>query len=400
MECNILRRQFSSGRGASGGSGSGGSGGNFATRKVPVAATDVDIDNTPSAAAAAQFPQLPQPSSLPVWEEGNDVDGYIGGYDDGYYGYGFGNDYDNGEEQEPQPKGWNTFIGGRLNTYSREHKPWAAFTPTPALGMDVLAAYIDGKGGRPARPPLLRRNSTAALQLCMSIDELDVAGIIAAACVALHHHIAAGATAARGLGDGGVTEMRYRIFDDDGGTSSVAVAAMLAGESPSYDTVHEFFTYVYRTAQLERDCIIMALVYIERLLTEAAGGMRICGRNWRSIVLCGMILASKVWDDLSMWNFDFSKVGRLTLGRVNELEVAVLQVLQYNVRVEGSDFARYYFHLRHWCMLLGAGNFSAANYSPLPPASRQRQHQLDVLTSAAALSRRGAAAAAATAARR
>lgn len=42
------------------------------------------------------------------------------------------------------------------------------------------------------------------------------------------------------------------------------------------------------------------------------------------------------------WNCDFSKVGRCPLRRINELEVAVLQVLQYNVRVASSLFARYF----------------------------------------------------------
>lgn len=34
------------------------------------------------------------------------------------------------------------------------------------------------------------------------------------------------------------------------------------------------------------------------------------------------------------------QVGRLTLQRINELEVAVLKALQYNVRVDSSCFAR------------------------------------------------------------
>lgn len=45
---------------------------------------------------------------------------------------------------------------------------------------------------------------------------------------------------------------------------------------------------------------------------------------------------------LHRWNCDFSKVGRCPLRRINELEVAVLQVLQYNVRVASSLFARWY----------------------------------------------------------
>jgi hypothetical protein len=30
--------------------------------------------------------------------------------------------------------------------------------------------------------------------------------------------------------------------------------------------------------------------------------------NWRPILLCGLLLASKVWQDLSSWNVEFSQV--------------------------------------------------------------------------------------------
>ncbi|CAN0072288.1 unnamed protein product, partial [Ectocarpus sp. 4 AP-2014] len=137
---------------------------------------------------------------------------------------------------------------------------------------------------------------------------------------------------------------------------------------PSYAEVLEFYSYVFKTAQLEKDCVIMSLVYIERVLTETAGKLRIFRKNWRSVVLCGLILASKIWDDLSMWNCDFSKVGRCSLRRINELEVAVLQVLQYNVRVASSLFASYYFRMRHWCILLGVE--TPGLYDASPPRRR------------------------------
>ena len=70
----------------------------------------------------------------------------------------------------------------------------------------------------------------------------------------------------------------------------------------------DFYSYVFKTAQLETECLIMSLYYIERMLTETAGQLRICALNWRSVTLAGLALASKVWDDLSMWSVDFAKV--------------------------------------------------------------------------------------------
>jgi hypothetical protein len=73
-----------------------------------------------------------------------------------------------------------------------------------------------------------------------------------------------------------------------------------------------------------------------------------------------MVLASKVWDDLSMWNIDFSNVSAhiqglssFTLSRINELEVALLTSLSFNVKVPASEYAKYYFLIR--TMLLRSG---------------------------------------------
>ncbi|CAM9309871.1 unnamed protein product [Chrysoparadoxa australica] len=263
---------------------------------------------------------------------------------------------------------WNTFVGGKLNTTSRQHKPHHLFTTTPDMSDDVLLGHVRSRGKSLARPPLSRRNSSNSLELCLTIDELDAEGMMKVTALVLHYHIVQGCGAPH-PGEQGAANLseKYRVFDDSAmqqsnrGGAAAGCRSRLSYTSgqrnlvpPTYDDVYDFYLHVYRSTQLEKDCIIMSLIYIERLLMEAAGELRICAMNWRSVVLAGMVMASKVWDDLSMWNCDFSKVGRLNLRRINELEVAMLTALQYNVRVEGSLFARYYFHLRDWCMRIGA----------------------------------------------
>lgn len=67
-----------------------------------------------------------------------------------------------------------------------------------------------------------------------------------------------------------------------------------------------------------------------------------------------LVMASKVWDDLSMWNVDFSQVcPSFDLQRVNALELAMLDALKYVVRVSSSEYAKYYFHLRSMMARLG-----------------------------------------------
>ncbi len=65
-------------------------------------------------------------------------------------------------------------------------------------------------------------------------------------------------------------------------------------------------------------------------------------------------MASKVWDDLSMWNVDFSQVySNFDLARINSLELAMLEALKYVIRVSASEYAKYYFLLRSMIVRLG-----------------------------------------------
>eukprot|EP00551_Chaetoceros_affinis_P012763 CAMPEP_0203666096 /NCGR_PEP_ID=MMETSP0090-20130426/3198_1 /ASSEMBLY_ACC=CAM_ASM_001088 /TAXON_ID=426623 /ORGANISM="Chaetoceros affinis, Strain CCMP159" /LENGTH=548 /DNA_ID=CAMNT_0050529881 /DNA_START=567 /DNA_END=2213 /DNA_ORIENTATION=+ len=126
---------------------------------------------------------------------------------------------------------------------------------------------------------------------------------------------------------------------------------------PSLDEITDFFRFIFNKAQMESDCIIMSLIYVERLLRETNGGVRPNLDNWKSLLFSCMIMASKVWDDLSMWNVDFSQACpegvSFSLQRINELELAVLSCLKYNVKVPASEYAKYYFLMRS--MLIRSG---------------------------------------------
>merc|ERR1719453_860347 len=88
---------------------------------------------------------------------------------------------------------------------------------------------------------------------------------------------------------------------------------------PSIQELERFFKDIYLNSQMETECIIMALVYVERLTRDTKGVVQIRASNWKSVLLSCMIMASKVWDDLSMWNADFSQVCHsFTLKRINE----------------------------------------------------------------------------------
>jgi len=115
---------------------------------------------------------------------------------------------------------------------------------------------------------------------------------------------------------------------------------------PSALRIYKFIRKIFDDCQLEIDCIIMSAIYIERLLSCRT--FVLTPRNWRPVCLTALLLASKVWDDLSMWNIDFASLFPEfnTTKLINGWERDFLSHIDYNVAVKASTYAEYYFRLR------------------------------------------------------
>ena len=123
---------------------------------------------------------------------------------------------------------------------------------------------------------------------------------------------------------------------------------------PTVDSLYLFFQCIFRTSQLESECIIIALIYLERLMRETNSRFCIRHDNWHSSIFVCLMMASKVWDDLSMWNSDFSQIiPGYGLDRLNNLELCILEALHYNMKVPPGQYAKYYFILRSLISQLG-----------------------------------------------
>ncbi|KAM8966293.1 cyclin-Y isoform 1-T1 [Pelodytes ibericus] len=141
---------------------------------------------------------------------------------------------------------------------------------------------------------------------------------------------------------------------------------------PEQKHIYRFVRTLFSAAQLTAECAIVTLVYLERLLTYAE--IDICPANWKRIVLGAILLASKVWDDQAVWNVDYCQILKdITVEDMNELERQFLELLQFNINVPSSVYAKYYFDLRS----LAEGN----NLSfPLEPLNRERACKLEAIS--------------------
>jgi hypothetical protein len=115
---------------------------------------------------------------------------------------------------------------------------------------------------------------------------------------------------------------------------------------PSAQDIAAYSKYITIASKMENEAPIIALVYIERILTKT--GILVNKYNWKRILLVCMCVASKVWDDDSLENIHFPKVmSDVSLLMINKLEHIFLDIfLNYDLVVKGSEYAKYYFIMR------------------------------------------------------
>jgi hypothetical protein len=116
-------------------------------------------------------------------------------------------------------------------------------------------------------------------------------------------------------------------------------------EIPSEGEIYEFAHRLFKSVQLSSECSIVCLIYIERLMEVAK--VPLLASTWRPTVMCGLLLASKVWQDLSSWNIEFANVyPQYSLDSIHRLELQFLRMVKWDLYISSSLYAKYYFALR------------------------------------------------------
>lgn len=114
----------------------------------------------------------------------------------------------------------------------------------------------------------------------------------------------------------------------------------------------------HRLGKSSEECLIIALVLINRVL--GFGNIELNPYNWKRIIIASLMIAHKSWDDYALKSIDFvylwSRVIRSeinpTMIQMNQIEIQILSIIDFNVFVSPRLYAKYYFSLRS---LLTAG---------------------------------------------
>ena len=76
---------------------------------------------------------------------------------------------------------------------------------------------------------------------------------------------------------------------------------------------------IFGTMQLATECIIVTLIYLEKLMTTSKIEIRYS--NWRPLLFTAILLASKFWEDICFWIIDYFEALHIyPLKSINRME--------------------------------------------------------------------------------
>ena len=180
-------------------------------------------------------------------------------------------------------------------------------------------------------------NSTSSLYITSTLNNPDQDELVKCVAISLHNRVK----------EGHLEQYKCReedeIFNEQ--LHPINNDKVDVKRAPAFNVVFDFLNNIYRAERLAPECLVMCLAYTERLL--ASTPIRMHASNWRRLVLSSLILASKVWEDQAVWNVDFLSVfPMVSVKDLNALERTYLRVLNYNVGMKASEYAKLYFDLR------------------------------------------------------
>lgn len=114
---------------------------------------------------------------------------------------------------------------------------------------------------------------------------------------------------------------------------------------PHFTVIAEFIRPSFDNLGIQNECLVMMLIYIERILSE--GEVNLYKENWRTIVYTSLLLAGKMLEDLNISNNDFVSVYPcFSLSSTNFLEKQLGSALGWRLFISPEQYSAYLHKLQ------------------------------------------------------
>eukprot|EP01121_Diplochlamys_sp_Union-15-3_P010534 TRINITY_DN2966_c0_g1_i3.p1 TRINITY_DN2966_c0_g1~~TRINITY_DN2966_c0_g1_i3.p1 ORF type:complete len:233 (+),score=26.44 TRINITY_DN2966_c0_g1_i3:46-744(+) len=135
-------------------------------------------------------------------------------------------------------------------------------------------------------------------------------------------------------------------------------------DRPSRLFVKHYLECLFTVGYLSPSTGVVAFILLYRLIKPRGGYLHVT--NWRPIVLISTIIASKIWEEESVWNTDYLEVcPKLTGEELTHLERIFLQCIDWKTLVSPDEYTHFFAKL---------SKTKESNTARSPHSKLQRKH--------------------------
>jgi len=116
-----------------------------------------------------------------------------------------------------------------------------------------------------------------------------------------------------------------------------------APRTPSI-SIRQYVERIVTYAPCTVECFVVSLVYLNRIL-QNQGTLFINARTIHRLLITSVLLAAKYCDDIYFNNKYYARVGGISCGEMNALELEFLLHLQFDCNVSAEEFNRFSYIL-------------------------------------------------------
>lgn len=105
-------------------------------------------------------------------------------------------------------------------------------------------------------------------------------------------------------------------------------------------TIYDYVARIHQYAECSDSCYTTAFIYIDRILQKNPSFV-LSKRSAHRLIITAILLAIKYSDDTYADNLVYAKIGGVSLGELNSLEVEMLSLLQFGLYVHPQLYLQY-----------------------------------------------------------
>jgi len=157
-----------------------------------------------------------------------------------------------------------------------------------------------------------------------------------------------------------------RLVSTNSGLAAVdpgPVTKFHALKAPSISVLH-YLERIHKYASCSTECFVLALIYIDRMIQR--NNFLLTELNVHRVVITGVLLAAKFFDDAYYNNAYYAKVGGVLVAEMNSLEVEFLFRINFSLHVTPDVYSKYHAELLLHAVTVAPSSANSLNTNVCP----------------------------------